>query len=143
MLSKIGPLLEGLSLKNRVSAYWQVILLLRWGLTLFILVYLRDYPALQIIALFLMSLGVQIATTTYKPYAQRGENLFSVFNEFIVTVYLVFLLVLLPISPIMDQAARDTLGLYLQGAVFFNVGASFLKMIVSFGAQLLENHRLA
>jgi hypothetical protein len=96
--SKIGPLLEGLSLKNRVSTFWEVILLCRWGLTLFILVYLRDYPALQIIALFPMSLGVQIAAATYKPYAQRGENLFKVFNEFIVTVYLVLLLVLLPIG---------------------------------------------
>jgi hypothetical protein len=60
-----------------------------------------------------------------------------------VTLYLVILLVLLSTSSIKEQLTHDILGLCLEGAVFLNIGASLIKMIVSVGAQALENCRLA
>ena len=42
---KYGTLLEKLTLKNWVSVYWNVFYLVRWSLTLLIIVFLRDYYA--------------------------------------------------------------------------------------------------
>ena len=40
---RFGTLFFKLTLKNKVSVYWNILVLFRWTVTLMIVVYLRDY----------------------------------------------------------------------------------------------------
>ena len=61
---------ERLSLKNFVSAYWNLIYLGRWGLTLVIMVYLSNYYSFQILSILFISYLYQIAVMVGKPFSE-------------------------------------------------------------------------
>jgi hypothetical protein len=41
---KIDTIFEDLSMLNQISSFWNIILILRWNITLLIMVFLRDFP---------------------------------------------------------------------------------------------------
>lgn len=65
--SKYGTLLEGVNLQRPLGMYWNSIVLIRWSLTSVIMVILRDYYALQICSLLIISYLIQIMIITYRP----------------------------------------------------------------------------
>ena len=52
-----------------------------------ILIFLRDYPSIQILLIFIISVLSQIYLIKIKPYTEKFENYFSLFNEFLVSIY--------------------------------------------------------
>lgn len=64
-----GELLKGLSLESGlVPHYWSILILLRWIITLIIMVLLRDYFAIQIMVLLFLSILYLILIIVGKPY---------------------------------------------------------------------------
>lgn len=43
-----GTMIKGLNTNNFTGAYWNIIILIRWTITIAVVVSLRDYTALQI-----------------------------------------------------------------------------------------------
>ena len=64
---KYGTILEGVNTEKQLGAYWNVIVLLRWTLTSVIMVMLRDFYALQICSLLLLSYTIQLMVVLGKP----------------------------------------------------------------------------
>ncbi|TNV86994.1 hypothetical protein FGO68_gene13774 [Halteria grandinella] len=99
---KYGTLLEGLNLSysSKLIPYFNVLSLIRWAFSLYVLIYLQPYPLIQIIILAYLTLVFSYLTFTFQPYeSQEGffninENHFKVFNEVLVFYYL-FAMVLL------------------------------------------------
>lgn len=109
-----------------MSRYWQVLYLGRWAGTLLIMVYLRDYYSFQISLLLVASFGLQIAAVLGKPFSERVENVFVVFNELAVCTYLYILLGLSDNSDC-DQYIRERMGWGLLGTVFLSALVNFVK----------------
>ena len=53
--AKYGTLTEGVNTGSIVGKYWNVIVLVRWSVTIIILVVLRDIPEWQIMYLLMVS----------------------------------------------------------------------------------------
>ena len=72
--SSYGTLTEGLNTGNIVGAFWNIIVLIRWLVTLLILVIMRDAPEWQIVVLLIISVIFQCAMLHCRPYEGRLEN---------------------------------------------------------------------
>lgn len=108
---------------------WSVIGILRWGLSLSILVLLKDYPGVQILILFYTSLLYQGLLITFKPNEEPKANNLSLFNEILLSVTLLHLLMASDLNDSYDIKEYSGLGLLLILA---------LSVIVNIGTFLLE-----
>ena len=68
--------------------------LMRTLITIVILIWCRDIPGIQIPLLLYISILRQFYLVIYKPYESKMNNVLSVFNEFLVSLYLYFLILL-------------------------------------------------
>ena len=59
---KYGTLTEGLNTNTAFDTYWNVLILLRWGWTTFVLIFLRDHQEIQIFSLLITSILFQSLT---------------------------------------------------------------------------------
>ncbi len=89
---KYGTILEGINVKKIAGQYWNVIILMRWSITITVLVCLRNLPDYQIIILLILSIFIECLSVRYKPLSDPLENKISLFNEFMVSIYLYLLL---------------------------------------------------
>lgn len=119
---------EGLSLKNSVSAYWSLIYLGRWGLTLVIIVYVTSHYSFQILSILFISYLYQISVLVGKPFSEPQENYWVALNEVLVDCYLYTLLALSGNS-IVEQAVRINMGWTLLAIVATSFTVNFLRMI--------------
>ena len=87
-LEKFGTLTEGLNTDTVIGTYWNVLILIRWIYTTLVLIFLRDHCEFQILALLISSITFQCLLLHAKPMPSPKENAFSVFNEFMVSLYL-------------------------------------------------------
>ena len=77
-------MIEGLNLYSFIGVYWNIIVIIRWSITITILVSLRDYVSLQLISLRLTSFAVMLLIVTGRPYDNMTDNCMALFNEVMV-----------------------------------------------------------
>ena len=91
-------MIEGLTRnnsKNRfIILYWKIIYLIRWFLTISILIFLKNYPNLQTLILLVLSYIMQGFLATVKPFESKLDNIFALFNEVSVSFYLNIIMLL-------------------------------------------------
>jgi uncharacterized membrane protein YjfL (UPF0719 family) len=86
--SRISTLTERFYTQRKASSLWTVFILLRWLLTIFILLLLSEFPSIQILMLIFMSLIYQMLVLHIKPYKLPSDNKIQFSNEFLVSLYL-------------------------------------------------------
>ena len=104
--------------------------MLRWTVVSIILVCLRDNYALQIQLNIAFSVLFQCLIVIQKPYEDSTENVFLMFNEVTVTMYLYCLILL---SDYNEQTEfNNNLGLCLLSVVILALAVNLLKFLVTF-----------
>jgi hypothetical protein len=85
-LAKFGDTLtHGLTLKGFFGTYWHLLVLLRWGITLVVLV--AGSLALQLIFLLLVSVLVQVLVIRKRPFLHLEDTFAFMFSEVMVSCY--------------------------------------------------------
>ena len=90
---------------------------------------MREYPGLQLPLLLAISVFRQVYLIRSKPYIERNENMLSVFNELLVSAYLILLLLItdfngnVNIRYIVSFALLSVIGVYIivNLGVFFSI----------------------
>ena len=77
-----------------IEKYWKMLILLRWVSTIVILVPLRDFYAIQIHLLPVSSIIFQVLHISYLKMSSWLEYNLTLFNEFMVSLYLTLMLML-------------------------------------------------
>ncbi len=108
---------------NLIGSYWKVIVIFRWTLTLLIIVFAREYFALQIISLLSLSILNQSLLLGSKPLVERSDQSMSVINEIANSVYIYMLILLTDFMG--DTGIREQIGwslmILIGGVVFINL----------------------
>ncbi|TNV86841.1 hypothetical protein FGO68_gene12393 [Halteria grandinella] len=136
---KYGTLLEGLqlriaeaSLRAKLIPYFSNLVLLRWGIQLAILVFMSEILSLQIILSFTISFCFTIIVYEIQPYESYpgyfniNENYFKVFNEVLVTYYLIVMMTLTDLV-YQDDEIRSNAGLCQFTMIFVIVFCNIAK----------------
>ena len=76
-----GTIIQGLNLYSFIELYWNIIIIIRWTITIAVLVSLRDYVSLQIIILRVTSFTVMILVIAGCPNDNMTDNYMALFNE--------------------------------------------------------------
>ena len=111
--------------KTAIGAFWNVLILLRWLWTTFVLIFVRDHQEIQILSLIISSIVFQGLILVGQPMPSPIENRFSVFTEVMVSLYLYTLLNLTDFFG--DNHHRDEAGYVLVAIIFASVAANFIK----------------
>lgn len=91
---RYGSLVKDLNTHGLVGPYWQVLSQVRWAATMIIMIFLRDFYALQMLSLLLISISFQALIILGRPFESALENAITLFNETMVAVYLYVLMIL-------------------------------------------------
>ncbi|TNV74672.1 hypothetical protein FGO68_gene5291 [Halteria grandinella] len=94
---RFGTLTQNLN-KSLISQLCTSLELLKLQISILLLLYLRDYPSLQIIALYYISILYQAYLLYFRPYDSVRANVISMINEGLVSVYLLTLVTLTDIQ---------------------------------------------
>ncbi len=138
--SKFGPLQEGLRTRGWIASRWNLLILLRWTLTTFILITLRDYSGFQLISLLPLSVLFQCLILVGRPTNQFDDNLITFLNELFVSFYLYLLILLTDFMG--ENTLRDSLGNALVGLVCLGVVVNLLKLLISVTLDLRARCRV-
>ena len=76
-----GTMIQGLNLYSFIGVYWNIIIIIRWTITIAVLVSLRDYVSLQIIVLRVTSFTVMLLVVAGRPNDTMTDNYMALFNE--------------------------------------------------------------
>jgi len=113
---------------------------MRWQVTILILVCLRDAATFQIFLLFMTSIITHFYLFTLKPYPSPLDQGLAVFNEYLVSIYL---LTLLTLTGYNENPVREAIGWALLGILLASIGVNFGKFsIVSGHAVWTNRHRI-
>ena len=134
-----GTLTERLNIKYFSSSIWYVLLLFKWLLITIILLFVRDYPGLQISVLFVLSLLFQCLIIYIRPYNERIENFVAFSNELLVSMYLYTYIFLTDM--IIGQQVKDLAGLFLMAIVFTFVLINFMFLGYQIVCECLSARR--
>jgi hypothetical protein len=93
-VKKFDTLFQGLNLRTRIGRYWNTLVLARWGITIYILIVLREASEVQIGLLLIISVLFQTLLLFGHPWEDEVEHRLSLFNEVMVSLYLYLLLTL-------------------------------------------------
>ncbi len=124
-IDKYSYLTKDLKLTGRLSFFWKPLTLLRWVVTLVILLVLRDYPEFQIVFLIFASFIFQMLLILIKPLI---DNHIALFNEVMVSTYLYTLMLLTDMMG--DNSHRDSIGLALTLIIVITVAVNLLKFLL-------------
>lgn len=138
-LKECGTLVEGCYVEGIVGHYWSLITLVRWTVTVIVLVISRNYPEFQIFSLLITSTTFQILLYKGKPYADMLDNKLALFNETMVSVYLYILLGLTDYNQ--SNPTRIELGWALVISIFLSVFVNFMKFFYRIGVELIRSYR--
>ena len=110
--------------------------MLRWQLTVYIMIFLRVYSHLQVMILLFISFTIQLMIVHGRPKESTADNISALFNEVMVSVYLYNMMSLM----ISQDSMTDYLGWALVGVIFIAVIVNFLKFAIQLiitGIQLI------
>ncbi|TNV87261.1 hypothetical protein FGO68_gene1328 [Halteria grandinella] len=127
--SKYSTLIDGLKSDRRGFAqYWTIWTLVKWSLMCFVLILLKDCPALQVQLLTLLSIFSTMLQFKVQPMDCALENAICLFNELMATFYL-YVLISLAIAG-EDTSLRENLGLSLISILLFALFVNVMKVII-------------
>ncbi len=127
---------------NLIGSYWKVIVIFRWTMTLLIIVFAREYFALQIMSLLSLSILNQSLLLGSKPLVERSDQTMSVINEIANSLYIYMLILLTDFMG--DTGIREQIGwslMILIGAVVFINLMKVLSKIPSAYKKLIRKIR--
>ena len=124
-IDKYSYLTKDLKLTGRLSFFWKPLTILRWVLTMVILLVLRDYPQFQILFLIFASFIFQMLLLLMKPLI---DNHIALFNEVMISTYLYTLMLLTDMMG--ENSHRDSIGLALTLIIVITVAVNLLKFLL-------------
>jgi hypothetical protein len=89
-----GAIIEGLNSDTKAGRYWNPLILMRWGLTIAIMVFLNQHSAAQILFLLVVSVIFQIIIVISNPMTDKRDQVMTWIIEMSVSIYLYILLCL-------------------------------------------------
>ena len=91
---RFGATVEGLNSVSIIGRYWNSLTIVRWALTVVVLVFVNQHGPAQIFLLLLISFIVQIVMIISPPMTDKGDQRMTWMIEFSVSLYLYVLLAL-------------------------------------------------
>lgn len=109
------------------ASLWQIVVLLKWALTVSILLFVRNYPGIQIALLFYLSVLVQSYILLYRPFIKQTENYLQLLNEYMVTLYLIACFL---VTDYIDETKiKEKAGWAIVGVIFMVALGNFMNII--------------
>jgi len=108
-------IIDGLNTDTIIGRYWNPINLIRWALTIFVIVFLNQHSFAQILLLLIVSVIFQVMLLIGKPMSEKLDHRISSMIEAVVSVYLYVLLTLTDFS--VENTLREEIGFILTGTV--------------------------
>jgi hypothetical protein len=103
-----GGIIEGMNTDSMIGRYWGPLNLIRWALTIVVMVFLNQHSVTQIFILLLISAVFQIMMLIGKPMTDKWDRRINWMIEVSVSIYLY---VLLSLTDFMGETKiRDELG---------------------------------
>jgi hypothetical protein len=106
-----GGIIEGLKAESFVGRYWNILVLIRWAVTNFTMVFIKQICAAQIFILLLTSVFFQIMTIIAWPINDDWNQRITLLIEFSVSIYLYGLLSLTDFMG--ENTLREEIGWFL------------------------------
>ena len=100
----------------------QIVEMVKILATVGILVFMRSSPALQLLSLISLSTLKQAYLLSVKPYSDPAQSFLAVFNEGLITLYLLSLMILTDANE--TPTLRDLASFFLIGLVFLSILAN-------------------
>lgn len=95
---RFGGLTDGQNIRTTIGIYWNVIIIVRWIVTILVIVMLREFSSLQILSLLIVSKIFLVLLVFGKPFEEIREIKSSIFNELMVSLYLYIMMCLTDFS---------------------------------------------
>ena len=89
-----GAIIEGLNSDTKAGRYWNPLILMRWGITISIMLFLNQHSAAQILVLLVVSVIFQIIIVISNPMTDKRDQIMTWIIEISVSIYLYILLCL-------------------------------------------------
>ena len=89
-----GAIIEGLNSNKKAGRYWNPLNMIRWALTISIMVFLNQNSVAQIFILLVVSVIVQIIMVISNPMIDKREQRITWIIEINISIYLYVLLML-------------------------------------------------
>jgi hypothetical protein len=116
--------------------YYYPFILARWIFTVLVLAVLRDFYALQLLLLYVLSLISQYLLVHLKPMRDMSENYLGVFNEFTVQIYIYLMIALSEYNG--ANPFREELGFGLVAIILVSLAISVLKFLTQLVIALVK-----
>jgi hypothetical protein len=101
-----------------------------------VLVVLRDFYAMQLMLLYVLSVFSQYLLVHIKPMREISENYLGVFNEFTVQIYIYLMIALSEYSGMNHY--REELGFGLVAIILVSLAINFLKFLTQLVTALAK-----
>ena len=103
-----GAMIEGLDTNTIIGRYWNPLNLVRWALTIIIMVFLNKHSVAQIFLLLVVSVIFQIIMVISNPMTDKWDQRITLMIEISISIYLY---VLLSLTDFMgENTLREELG---------------------------------
>ncbi|TNV86651.1 hypothetical protein FGO68_gene5421 [Halteria grandinella] len=126
---QFGTVTQGLKRDTHFKQLLHTLGLLKWQLTIIVLVLLRNHPSQQLQLLIPLSILYQTYLIRYQPYESSTENKFCLFNELLVSSVLYLYIVASDYNEVIEM--RDYSGLGIIGVISICIIVNFGKFIDS------------
>ena len=139
---RYGACIEGLNTDTFSGRYWNPLTLIRWAITILIMIFLRDHYVAQIFILLVVSAIFQILLFGSKPMIDMWDQRMAVIIEASVSIYLYTLLSLTDFTG--ENTLRTELGWVLAMLTAIVIGINVILFIwkILCRAVMFINQRL-
>ncbi|TNV87226.1 hypothetical protein FGO68_gene10292 [Halteria grandinella] len=134
--SQYEDLIDGLNLTTTVGLYWNIIIFVRWIITIAIIILFRDVNSVQITLLMTLSIFFMALLQLGRPFPSPPDVTLATLNELLISAYLYLLMCLTDYNEL--GAFRLFIGLALLFTVVFCVVVNVLYVfggLVGIGAR--------
>ncbi|TNV84408.1 hypothetical protein FGO68_gene192 [Halteria grandinella] len=114
--SQYEDLIDGLNLQTTVGLYWNILIFIRWIITITIIILLRDDNSLQILTLLSLSIIFMALLQLGRPFPDLSDIRLATINELLISAYLYLLICLTDYNE--------------KGAYRFELGLALLFLVV-------------
>lgn len=135
---RINVIYEGLSFKNFWTINYHTFIVLRKVYLASILIFLKEYPMIQILAYYLQSIFFSIYVVNSKPIEDPLHQKLEVFNEVAISLAAIYLPAFTSFS---EGDGQYNFGWYLSGILLMTVGVNTLYGLITHIIQLFKVFR--
>ncbi|TNV87986.1 hypothetical protein FGO68_gene14821 [Halteria grandinella] len=141
-IQRFDSLYQDLKTQTLEQSACSTLEIVKLQITIVVLLYMRDYPALQIMVLFYISMLYQAYLIYYRPYQARSQNFLQFLNEFLVTVYLITLITLTDYQQVSNFKIFSGWALIANYAFCFTINISVIVVNFLKGICLLIHKKV-